>query len=169
MISFLRKSVFATLAEKAKHTSAPRKPKSHFDSLSSKNKRRIAKLRSKKLSENKSVQLESRLRKVSHVHKKTKKDLEHQIETLQLHLSVYKDKFEKLSKDIHSKELSEKNQERLGSLVLIEEDLKIISDQVELLSLKNVLSSDESKLFKKTILNLSNTVKKKKDALFLKD
>ena len=166
MIPLLRKSVFATLAERAKHTRAPRKPTSHFDNLNSKNKRRISKLRSKKLSENKSVQLESRLRKVSHSHKKTKKELEHQIETLQLHLSVYKDKFEKLTKDVHSKELSGKNQERLGSLVLIEQDLHIISDQVELLSLKKTLSSGESKLLKKTILVLSNSITKKKEALF---
>jgi len=166
MIPFLRQSVFATLAERAKHTRAPRKRVSHFDRLSPKNKRRIIKLRSKKLSENESFELASRLRKVSHSHKKTKNELEHQIETLQLHLSVYKDKFEKLSKDVHSKELSEKNQERLGSLVLIEEDLKAVSNQVELLSLKKVLSSDESKVLKKTISNLFDLVKKKKEALY---
>lgn len=151
------------LAQSAKHTRAPHKLHSDVDKLSPKNRRRIAKLRSKKLAQDKSFLLESRLRKVSHSHKKTKKELEEQIKTMQVHLELYKDKFEKLTKDIHSKELSKKNQERLGSLVLIEEDLHLISDQLN--SLSSNKNSESFLSLKKSLETLQKAVEIKKNSL----
>ncbi len=164
MIPLLRHKVFIALAENAKKHHRVRK---HSTKQSEKNKikhsekkentktipvsvknlRRVKKYREKKLSEEKAIKLRNALTKQINLNHLTKKELEERIHVLQAHLEIYKNKFENLTKKQQLELTKRENQERLGSLVLIEKQLHSVRSTLQpLVKSEKITASEEKKL-----------------------